>query len=332
MSGVAPEPSAKAKGKRPMANLPPTKFVSVEERDRLEQEKHERRLMKQSKRDREVEDARKGILNDTPAKNTSTPTPTRTVEEEAPNLRSYFLTDGTETTENPMFKIQRYLRAQPGGYGRVTMDKFKDDVGIDLKDPRNSELLGGLRCNELIDVGDFTLKRRQPLGVENDLTMHHLFTYDLPNQHVKTENGLSAIGISEKQLFDTFDGADMCLDEMIKDGVVQEICSQNGRSGRSERVFFPAVKGMPAPPQLRGLWQSIEVPGEAELKQYLLKNGLRTPSDYEARKERDKERRDMERAVRDEKKQKAKDEKKAERDKIKFNEMCKKRGWDWMAH
>jgi hypothetical protein len=327
MGDVAPEPSANAKGKRPVAKL-----VSVQERDRLEQEKQERRRTKQNMRDREVEDARKGILNDTPTKHTPTPTPTPTVEEVLPNPRSYFLTDGTETNDNPMFKIHSYLRAQPGGYDRVTMDKFRDDLGIDLKDPRNSELLGGLLCNELIDVGDFTLKRRQPLGVENEATMHHLFTFDLPNQHVQTENGLSAIGISEKQLVGAFDGADMCIDEMVKDGIVQEICSQNGRSSRSERVFFPAVKGMPAPPQMRDIWHSIEVPGEADLKQYLLKNGLRTPAEYQARKERNKERRDLEQAVRDERKQQMKDEKKAERDNIKFNEMFRKRGWDWMIH
>lgn len=329
MAHMAPGTSAKAKGKAPMADIPPTKFVSVEDRERLEEEKQNRKRSKQAMRAREVEDARKGILKETPAKAASTPTP---MKDEEPQAMAYFLTDGTETTENPMLNIHQYLRAQPSGYGMVSMDKFKTDVGIDLKDPRNADLLQGLGQNEMIDLGESTLKRRHPIGVEREHTMYTLFQDDLPNGRLKTKNGLCAMSVSEKQLVDCFDGADMCIDEMVKDGVVEEIQTKDSTSGRMERVFFPAVKGMPASKDLRDLWHSIEVPGEAQLKEALLKRGLRTPQEYEMRKKRDKEHREQGIAHREQEKQRAKAEKKEARDKAKFNEMCQKRGWDWMIH
>lgn len=325
---MAPGSSAKAKGKAPMADIPPTKFMPVEERERLEEEKQNRKRSKQAMRAREVEDARKGILKDTTTKAASTP---MSIKDEEPQPRSYFLTDGTETTKNPMFNIHQYLRAQPGGYGMVSMDKFKTDIGIDLKDPRNTDFLQGLSHNELIDVGESTLKRRHPLGVESERNMYMLFQYDIPNGHVKTKNGLSAMGVSEKELVGCFDGADMCIDEMIKDGAVEEIYTKNNASSRLERVFFPAVKGMAVSKDLRDLWSSIEVPGEAKLKEELLKRRLRTPEEYELRKKRDKEHRDKEAANREGEKQRAKAEKKEQRDRAKFNEMCQKRGWSRMV-
>lgn len=257
----------------------------------------------------------------------STPTP---IENDEPQARSYFLTDGTETTENHMFTIHRYLRAQPSGYGMVSMDKIKTDVGIDLKDPRNADLLRCLGQNEMIDVGESTLKRRHPMGVENEHMMYTLFQDDLPKGRLKTKNGLHAISVSDKQLADCFDGAGMCIDEMIKDGVVEEIQTKDSTSGRTERIFFPEVKGMPASKDLRDLWNSIEVPGEAELKEVLLKRGLCTPQEYEVRKKRDKERREQESANREQEKQRAKAEKNEACNKATFNEMCRKRGWDWM--
>jgi hypothetical protein len=329
MADMAPGVSSKPKGKAPMADIPPAKFMPVEERERLEEEKQNRKRSKQAMRAREVEDARKGILKETPTKAASTPTP---MKDEEPEARAYFLTDGTETTANPMFDIHRYLRAQPSGYGVVSMDKFKTDVGIDLKDPRNADLLQGLCHNEMLDVGESTLKRRHPMGVENEHMMYTLFQDDIPNGRLKTNNGLNAMGVSEKQLVDCFDGADMCIDEMIKDGVVEEICTKDSTSGRMQRVFFPAVKGMAASKDLRDLWHSIEVPGGAQLKEELLKRGLRTPQEYEMRKKREKERREKEIATREREKQLAKAEKKEARDKAKFNEMCQKRGWDWMIH
>jgi len=324
---MAPGTSAKAKAKAPLADIPPIKLMSVAERDRIEEEKQNRKRSKQAMQAREVEDARKGILNKAPAKTTSAPTP---MEGEETKATPYFMADGTETTKNVILHVHEYLRAQPNGYGIVSMDTFKTDVGIDLKDPRNSSLLQDLSQNELIDVGESTLKRKHLMGVENESMMYRLFEDDLPNGRVRTQNGLGAIGVSEKQLADCFDGADMCIDEMVKDGVVQEICDGQPRSSRSERVFFPAVQGMEASKDLRDLWHSIEVPGEAELKKELLKRGIRTPQEYEMRKKRDKERNEKELASREQEKQRAKSDRKEARDKAKFNAMCQKRGWHWM--
>ena len=83
----------------------------------------------------------------------------------------------------------------------------------------------------------------------------------LPHRHRTCRCSKATVEISEKQLSDCFDGVDVCIDEMVKDGVVEEICTKDSTSGRMQRVFFPAAKGMAASKDLRDLWHSIEVPG-----------------------------------------------------------------------
>lgn len=242
---------------------------------------------------------------------------------------SYFLLDGTETTANPMGQIHDYLLARGDCRGMVSMDKLKEDVGIDLKDPRNALLLQILNHNETVQVGQSTLRRKHPMSIESELQLYRLFQYDIPGGIVKTGCGLSVLGVSEKQLVGCFDGVDMCIDEMIKDGVVQEIFNRDSRSRRRpERVFFPAPMGMSAPKDICDVWNSMSIPDDAELKKQLLERKLRTPQYYEMRKQLVKETNERETKSRQTEKQRIKDKKKANRDAAKFDSLCDKRGWE----
>lgn len=254
------------------------KVISVEERNRIEDAKKEKRLK------------RKSGQHGPPvaSKNTkSKSTMSFAVGEEVggnPVSNVYYLADGTARATNPMYGIHEFLQSQPIGQF-VTMNDFKTDMKIDLTDERNVWLVECLLRNTEIttrfdDNGTLLFKRKHALDIHDDATLRHHLLYKLPEGHIVDESGLVMMGTLETELRNTYPSVYMDVDALIEDGDLVSVPGINGVS-----ALLPAPPGIQASAMCRSLWDSIIVPSRNDLQNALIRSGRRTEADYEKRKQ-----------------------------------------------
>lgn len=229
----------------------------------------------------------------------------------------YFKADGTTHADNPLFSIHEYL-ASNDDYSAVSWQQFKRDIGIDLTDPRNSDLLDSLSRNPVIKVtwdasGAPILACQQELGVKCSQDLRHLFESRLPRGLPTAGRNTTALGVTEDQLAGAFPGVEMEVDDMVASGRVACVVSKKPGTNREGRVFFPSPPGVQAPAFLRDMWNDTKLPCESNVKSYLLQKGLRTQRDYAERDQHKKQRREAERKAVQEALEKEKEAKKDER-------------------
>lgn len=172
----------------------------------------------------------------------------------------------------------------------VTADSIKEWTGIDLLSKANHEYRRNLMSSRDIvwkDMpdGSFTIRHRASHGVENEDCLRHLFNVMLPSGQVKTkENGLSAFGIHEKELEDTFPEVESGIDMLCAEGVVVGLPA-NPTPAESQlwdrekrRVFFAKPPGVDLPASVRELWHDESLPHfKSELLQKLIDKQSSSP-------------------------------------------------------
>ena len=205
---------------------------------------------------------------------------------------SYVTTSGECSSNNPMFMIHDYLLSQQ--HSQISFQRFKQDLRIDLADPRNHDLLSLLRTKKHVQIdteeaGQEFIRTVHPLGVTDEAALSTLFTVDLPRGDIKTENGHTALAVSEQQLVDAFPGIGVAIDELISRDVITEFNFSNAptrKKGHQPRVFFPTPNGIQAPSDLCSLFHGVALPDDVAVRNELIKQNKRTEADYEERKKR----------------------------------------------
>lgn len=181
------------------------------------------------------------------------------------------------------------------GYPNVSECVVSQYTGIPLDDNRNSDLRSDLYNNPGLTVteedGTMLVRKVAPMQVENKADLCDLFKNRIPNGQVTTKNGLSALGVCEKDLEGAYGGIERDIDGMISNGEIVSI-SDHSRAGLN--VYFPGVRGVAASPALKDMWNSVKVPEEKDLRAELIRMKLRTKEEYELRDKRVKDRNEAE--------------------------------------
>jgi hypothetical protein len=208
-------------------------------------------------------------------------------------------------------KILEVLRCF-SSYNHIGECVLSKHSGVLLSDPQNQYFKEVISKNILIstfecDEGGTLYKLEQRVHVENKADLVDLFRNRLPSGQVKTDGGLSAVAVSEEHLKGAYRGIECDIDRLVSEGVI-DVLRAPSRDKRD--IFFPSARGVSAPPSLRDLWHSINVPDEKTLRKALVDAKLRTEEEFEARDKRVKEGNIANARIAEEKKQQERQERK----------------------
>ena len=194
-----------------------------------------------------------------------------------------------------IYQLLEYLKSRDDEYGEAGVAEIKEALGYDLSDERNDRFRESLRGNRALLVtfpdddesvwDGFKVQRKDPLRIYNKKGLERLFTERLPRgEEFVTESGASRLTITEKELSESYRDIGRDIDHLIEE---HKICTLPVSASSKERVFFPAVPGVPASPSICKLWHSIKVPQSTEeLEEKLLENGVLSKELLQQRKDK----------------------------------------------
>lgn len=210
------------------------------------------------------------------------------VVQHVPDAVAVYRTDGSVATKNLLFEVHEFLQARDSS---VDAACFREHIGVDLEDPRNSKWLKLLEANPLVTVlrrPEGVLVARSPaFGVSNTGSLRRLVLRLLPEgragQEDKSGRFGARVGVRASDLADTYADVHSDLNEMAVDGELLALAC-DGTKG--ETVYFCHPRGVCAAQSVRDMWSSVELPSAGEVRSYLLERGLRNSQSYAERRER----------------------------------------------
>ena len=222
--------------------------------------------------------------------------------------------EGNEAEFRQFWKVVEFLDSYQG---KASFSKFTEAFDVDLGDPNNKALRDVFDNHESFKVAfensEWFLSRVPAHGVYNIGGLVNLFLSKIPSGcHTIPGVAGCVFGVPESTVGQMYTGAIQDVDELISNGVVDWVSSTaNGsRCVAGNRVFFPGTRGLAAPQEIRSLWQQVKVPSPPEVREYLIKRGLRSAKYYSDRDAAEAHRRKQEQELKAKRASELKEERK----------------------